>query len=126
MSAQRRALLQSSLMAVAGLGLLKIMHQPGPATIVLAMALAVGVCGLVVPRAFLWFERGHQAAARAAAVALTWVLLTLVYVGYFVPGHIVVLLLRKDPLLRKFRTGEPTYWSSHHPAKVSEPYRRQY
>lgn len=122
----KRALVQAGVMAAGGAGLLVVLRHHGPGLAVLALAAFVGVCGLCAPKVFLALEGGNRAVARAVGIALTWVLLTLVYVAYFIPGRLLLVLLRRDPLGRKIGADAPTYWVLHRSSKLSEPYRRQY
>lgn len=122
----KRALAQAVFVATAGLVLLFVLRHRTLGATVCALAFLGAVCSVFAPKVYLAFERANRAAARAVGIALTCFLLTLVYVTYFLPGRLLLILLRQDPLCRKFRPAASTYWSSYRPPKFSEPYRRQY
>jgi hypothetical protein len=50
--------------------------------------------------------------ARAIARAMTWLLLTLAFYLVFAPFGIVMRMLGKDPLHRRFEPEAATYWEA--------------
>jgi len=56
---------------------------------------------------------------------LTWALLLLVFVVIFVPGRLLLLLLRRDPLSRRREPARASYWESL-PPRTADHFNRQY
>lgn len=70
-------------------------------------------------------RRLFETARRTTAVALTWILLGAFYYLYFLPGRIVLLALRRDPLDRAFPSPRPSLWNPR-PAKKGHNPRRMF
>jgi hypothetical protein len=123
-SCRRRAVIQFFVMlAVAGLVALKYRHI---GFTLLCVALFVIVTGLAAPRVFLALERGFREFGRWVGLALTWALLVPFFFLVFVPGRVVLLLSRKDPLQRAFPGDGQTSWVPHQTHRGNTHYTKQY
>lgn len=121
----RPALLQPIAMAGVGAGLLAL-HKPVIGIVVLAAALLLLTLCACWPLASEATKLLSAAVAKGVAVALTWVLLVPFFFLCFVPGRAVLLLLREDPLNRRFAPDEPTYWTPRIADQDPSQMRRQY
>jgi hypothetical protein len=65
---------------------------------------------LAAPTALRPIHRVWMPVARAIARVLTWILLTLAYYLVFTPFGVVMRILGKDPLHRRFEPEAATYW----------------
>lgn len=101
-------------LALAALALLRG-HQ-------LATALLAVIGGTLALSALLapWLGAAlHHLARRATrrlALGLTWVLLAAVHVLVITPAGLLVRLLGRDPLERRFPSGQPSHWTPHAPS----------
>lgn len=121
---RRRAVIQSAVAAV--IGLLVMWKHRTAGLVVLAIAAAVLAAGLFLPRVFLALERAMQALGKGVGAALTWILLVPFFYLCFLPGHLLMALLKKDPLRLTFPSDEPTYWDSRPHRMDAEYFKRQF
>ena len=122
---RRRSLVQSAIMLTVGLIFLLAFDFRVMGTIALCLAAVVFLSARFVPPLYRGLERSVALLARAVGVCVTWLVLVPFFYLCFVPGKLLLLATRKDPLHRKFQSGEKTYWT---PRKPSQPkhYDRQY
>lgn len=97
-----------------------------PAGVLAAIAGFALVSGLFIPSLFACWEALGQAIGKAVATAVTWICLVPLFYLVFVPGRLILLLTRKDPLCRAFPTSQPTYWVPRAPVKDPAAYQRQF
>ena len=78
--------------------------------------------------AFLYdrFDRLVRLLATALAIGLTWLLLVPFFYLCFVPGRLVLMALRKDPMNRECPSAEKSYWVPYRPSGGIERYSKQY
>jgi hypothetical protein len=76
----------------------------------LCLAGSALLLALLAPR--LWAPLGSAVERLIALLlrALTWLLLLLLFIAVFIPGRLLLLLLRRDPLQRRCEPGRPSYW----------------
>jgi len=67
-----------------------------------------------------------RAASGAARAVFTPVLLGVVWVLIFVPGRLALVLLRRDPLKRRFPGGASSYWVKSRPPAAKDRWKRQF
>ena len=84
------------------------------------------ICGFLAPKAFDALERLGQKLAHAAALALTWILLMPFFYLCFAPARLILKLMGKDPMHRRFERKCSSYWVDHKPPATPQPYTRQY
>lgn len=71
----------------------------------------VGLVGLAAPRAVSLPYRGWMALGHAMGRVTTPVVLTLVYFVVFTPVRVLLALIGRDPLARRWDRDAKTYWS---------------
>jgi hypothetical protein len=103
-----------------------VLKRPVAGAVVGCVAAIVLIGGLCVPSLYRGFKRAGAALARGVGFALTWMLLVPFYYICFTTGHVVLWALRKDPLERRFRAPNPSYWVAHRGPRDPASYRRQY
>lgn len=84
------------------------------------------ICGFLAPKAFDALERLGQKLAHAVALALTWILLMPFFYLCFTPARLILKLMGKDPMQRRFDRNCASYWTNHKPPITPQPYSRQY
>lgn len=84
-------------------------HAPLAAAAVCAAGVLLALGGACSPSLFRAFERFRSSLGRAAGLALTWILLGAVFFACFVPGRLVLVLCRRDPLRRKAVPGRSAW-----------------
>lgn len=122
-SAQRWRGLALSLAAVAGAAAMWWVYPP-LAYITFPLAVFLLVTNLFFPAldariAWFWDKFIH-----VHAVALTWLLLGLVFALIFVPARVLLLLFRRDPLGRRKPMDDPSYWEPLAPVTERNAYKR--
>lgn len=95
------------------------------ALVLFCCAGSVFLLSLLVPA--LWAPLGRAVNKLVALLlqALTWLLLLLLFVCLFIPGRLLLLLLRRDPLDRAFDPSRRSYWEPL-PARHARRFERQY
>jgi len=111
------------MLVVAALFSLRSHHA---AITVTAVALYVIISGLFIPKLFLATQRAFRVFGRWVGAALTWLLLVPFFVLVFIPGRLVLMLSRKDPLTRRFPGDGMTSWHTHQVRADKSHYRKQY
>jgi len=97
-----------------------------PAGLLAAIAGFSLLSGLFMPVLFARWEEMGQRLGKGFATAVTWICLVPLFWLVFVPGRLVLLLARKDPMCRAFPTTQKTYWVPRTPVKDASEYQRQF
>ncbi len=84
------------------------------------------LCGLCLPRAYRIIERIQSFLGRAVGLGITLVLLGVIFALCFIPGRLVLVLRRKDPLRRKSSGPHESLWIAHAGPSDPDRYKRQY
>jgi hypothetical protein len=92
----------------------------------LLLAAAMFCLALVWPRAWAPVQAALDRFARGVAAVLTWILLGAVFVGCFIPGRLLLALLRRDPLHRAWEPARSTYWETLPRSDSADRFRRQF
>jgi hypothetical protein len=92
----------------------------------LILAAMMFVVALLWPRAWAPIQAAFDHAARGVTAVVTWILLGAVFAVCFLPGRLLLALLRRDPLHRAWQPARPSYWESLPRPKGAERFRRQY
>lgn len=122
---------QSSLMARAAVPLvvsplLLFAGHPMPAGIAMAWGMLQLAAALFRPSLARRLDDGMRRIARVAGEAVSWLLLTVMFVLVVVPVGLALRIMRRDSLrLRKLEPGRSA-WQPHGPMPTTEQYRRQY
>ena len=119
-------LLQTAVMAAIGDGLYWWLDRRHMGLVVWAFAGIVLVSGLFIPPLFAAIERFGQRLGKWVGAILTWGLLVPFYYLCFFPLHLALKFQGKDPLQRRLRTGEPTYWTPRKPVATVAQYKKQF
>lgn len=122
---RRRALIQALVAAGIGAIVFFVFRRRIIGFVLWAVALMVGLLGLLMPAAFRAVDRAMQGFGRAVGTALTWLLLVPFFYLVFIPGHLLLRLLRKDPLQLRFSRQENSYWTLRRPLKPDH-FRKQF
>jgi len=123
---RRRCVVQSAVTLIAGLLLLFVFRKVWLGYVVLLLAAVTLLSVFFTPPVFRCIERGGRILARGVMIGLTWILLAPFFYVCFIFGRLCLLLMRKDPLCRKFPSDEKSYWVPRSETGGSECYRRQY
>ncbi len=97
-----------------------------PAGLLTAIAAFTLASGLFMPSLFACWEALGQTIGKGVATAVTWICLVPLFYLVFVPGRLILLIGRKDPMCRAFPTKQPTYWVPRAPVKDAAEYQRQF
>lgn len=84
------------------------------------------LAGIFLPTLYRLIDRFGQALGRVAATALTWALLVPMFFLVFLPGRCILILRGIDPMCRRLRGPEKTYWVPRKPVADPAGYRRQF
>ena len=122
----KRALIQVIvLMALAALLYFKFDKRIPAITLTCASTIIL-IGALFIPPLFFAVEKIAFWVGKAVAVGMTWLLLVPFYYICFLPGNLVLRLVKKDPMFRKFPGTEETYWTPRPAVHDLNYYKRQY
>ena len=120
------ALRQAAVMGIVGAGLYFWLEHRAMGIVVWSMAGVVLAAGLVLPSVFFALERLGRQLGKGVGVLLTWGLLVPFYYLCFGSLRLAQKIAGKDPLSRKFPSGEPTYWTPRKPVRNAAQYQKQF
>lgn len=123
---KRRALIQAAIMAVVATLLTLIWHKVWLGLVIYSLGALVVISGFLAPRLFRALERAGQWLGRMVALAITWLLLAPFFYLCFAPAGLILRLVGKDPMARRYDPDRPSYWIDHKRPSCSQPYSRQY
>ncbi len=86
----------------------------------------VGLLGVIAPRAVRPIYLAAVYATFPIGFVLSHVILAVVYFGIFMPIGLLMRLLGRDPLQRRFEPQRSTYWRQRPPARPAASYLKQY
>ncbi|MFC1497448.1 hypothetical protein ACFLS1_03105 [Verrucomicrobiota bacterium] len=95
-------------------------------SVVLCMGTVVFIGGWLIAPLYYGFKGVGSFLARVVGVGLSWILLVPFFYICFTIGRFFLVVLRKDPLKRKFPGQEKSYWVPRKPVTDLEHYKRQY
>ncbi len=81
---------------------------------------------LFAPRLFAPIQAVLERFGRIVAAAFTWLVLGLLFLLIFVPGRLLLAVLRRDPLQRKPDPSRTSYWEPLPPAPGPTHFNRQF
>jgi hypothetical protein len=96
------------------------------ALVIWSAALAVSVVGVWRPEKMRPIFVGWMVAAFPIGWMITHLLLGVVFYLVMTPIGLVMRLLRRDPMARRFDKSTATYWSPHNPGGDTARYFRQF
>jgi len=92
----------------------------------LILTTVVLLCALFAPRCWAVVQRALDRFARLVAAAVSFLLLSLLFLFCFIPGRILLMVLRRDPLCRRWEPKTASYWQTLPAASAAERWRRQF
>ncbi|MBU4201430.1 MAG: hypothetical protein KKG09_00010 [Verrucomicrobia bacterium] len=120
-----RAVIQAAIIAAVATCFLVIGHRYGIGLFLYGLSVVVLISGLFIPAVFHGIEKVGVWLGQGAGIGLTWLLLTPFYYLCVFPGRLVLIVLGKDPMCRRWDRRRDSYWIDR---KSSDPkfYTRQY
>ncbi len=95
------------------------------AIIVGTFSIVILISGLFFDSIFLMIEKFGKSLGKWVGIGITWLLLVPLFYIVFFPGRLILGLMKKDPLDRKFPSPSKTCWSEKKTKTNSkESYRR--
>ena len=112
--------------AIAALVYTFISHSAG--WVIFTVASTITLAALISPEGlFARIEAGFRAAARIVGRFLTWILLSWIFYGFFLPFGALFRRGRRDSMKRFYEPEALSYWSSCEPREAGlDFYERQY
>jgi len=92
----------------------------------LTLGLLILVSGFFLPRVYSRVDEVGRRVAQLVGIILSWLLLVPFYVLCFVPGRIILVIRKRDPLNRRFLSAKTSYWIERSSPKDIRQYRKQY
>ncbi len=120
-----KMILQAAIPALVGTFLLR-KNRLAAGLILNSIGALILLSGIFLPSFYHRIDRFGQALGKVAATALTWALLVPMFFLVFLPGRIILILRGLDPMCRRLRGPESTYWVARKPVADSAEYRRQF
>ena len=120
----RWALIQFVVMLAVG-GMLILLRFVLSGAIFLCIACASIACARMAPGIYDALDRVIAAIVDTVRLVLTWLLLVPFFYLCFLSGRLVLLILDRDPMRRKFPSVERTYWIPR-PPRRPDHFERQY
>jgi hypothetical protein len=118
-----RGALQGAIGAALGAAILAFWSRT-LGTIVLSLSTLVFLCAMASPTGlYASLQALFAATGRATGTLLTWILMPLVFYGFFLPFGLLFRRGPRDRLSRWFEPGEPSYWAPHQGPRTGSPHR---
>ena len=90
------------------------------------LAVVLFALALCAPRAFAPIQTTLDRFWRTVAAAFSFLMLGLLFLFVFIPGRLLLALLRRDPLHRRPDPSRPSYWEPLPPAGTIDRFHHQY
>ena len=106
-----------------------VLHKTGLAAVAAAVWTgggAIGLAGLLAPRAIRPVYLGLSFATFPIGLAISWLVLLAVFALVLTPIAAIMRLLGRDPMTRRFDGAAGTYWTRRPPSDKTERYFRQF
>jgi hypothetical protein len=87
-----------------------VRHRPARAVVFLLLAAAIGIVGLVRPRAMHLVFHTAMALTKPIGWVVSRVLLAVMFYVVFTPIALIFRMTGRDALARRFNAGAATYW----------------
>ena len=120
-----RGTVQGLAMGAAGFALRHFGHETASA-VVWSLGLATWLSSVFWVPGFRKIERFGQLLGKWTGTGLSYLLLVPFFYLVFVPGRLATLLAGKDPMRRKFPSGEASCWSPRRGRMDERHYRKQF
>ncbi|MDA3799156.1 MAG: hypothetical protein PF692_08765 [Kiritimatiellae bacterium] len=122
----KKAMIQFVVMICIGGLLYYKFHKEIMSYVVFALAWVVFISGIALPKVFNAIEKFGSFLGMAVGTIITWALLLPFFFICFVPGRIILLLAKKDPLERNFDKDAETYFTPYTRHTKPEYYKNQF
>ena len=123
---KRRAVIQAVVMAAVATLMTLLWHKIWMGLALYGLSAVVVISGFLIPALFLALERGGQWLGRMVGLGITWLMLAPFFYLCFAPARLILKLMGKDPMQRRFEPNRSSYWVDHKPPATPQPYTRQY
>ena len=125
MKIKTRTTIQFLVMVTIAILLYSVLKHIVPAIIVGSLSIVILISGLFFKSIFLMIEKFGKSLGKWVGIGITWLLLVPLFYLVFFPGRLILGLMKKDPLDRKFPSPSKTCWSEKKAKTNSEEsYRR--
>jgi hypothetical protein len=121
-----RIIIQSAIMIIAGVMFFLFTHHDILGIILAASGTLIVIPGILIKPVSSAIVRFQHIVMKFIGILMTWLLLVPFFFLCFVPGRLILLILRKDPLERTFPTDKKSYWSPYSGSFDIDQFRRQY
>ena len=111
MKIKTRATIQFLVMVAIAILLYTVLKHIVPAIIVGIFSVVILISGLFFKSIFIRIEKFGKSFGRWVGIGITWLLLVPLFYIIFFPGRLILVLIKKDPLDRKFPSLSKTCWS---------------
>ncbi len=122
----RQALLQAGIMVAVGLFLHFFLGHRIPGIVVMSLAGVVLLLGFFLPRAYAKVHAFGQQLGQFVGRILLYLLMVPFFFLFMTPVALVLRLMKRDPLQRKFREARWTYWIPRPPRERDENIDKQF
>jgi len=123
---KRRAIIQAAIMAIVATLLTMVGHKIWLGLAIYSLSAVVIISGFLIPSLFRVLERAGQWLGRMVGIGITWLMLMPFFYLCFAPTRLILKLMGKDPMHRRFERNRSSYWVDHKPPATPQPYTRQY
>ncbi len=122
-AARRRGALQALLGIALGTAIFAFWSR-GVGSVVLSLSTLLGLCALASPTGlYASIQALFALTGRATGTLLTWILMPLVFYGFFLPFGLLLRRGARDRMSRFFAPDAPSYWAPHEGPQVGSPHR---
>ncbi|MBU4211868.1 MAG: hypothetical protein L6437_13405 [Kiritimatiellae bacterium] len=123
---KRRAVIQAVIMAAVATLMTMVWHKIWLGLAIYSLSAVVIISGFLIPTLFRALERVGQWLGRMVGIGITWLMLMPFFYLCFAPARLILKLMGKDPMHRRFERNRSSYWVDHKPPSTPQPYTRQY
>jgi len=120
-----RAVIQSLVIAGIATVLILVFHHYTFGLILYSLSAVVLISGLFIPPVFKALDQFGRWLAKGVGIGLTWLLLTPFYFLCMLPGRLILLMIGRDPMQRRWKRHQDSYWTNRKPTDPRS-YTRQY
>lgn len=120
-----RAVIQSLVIAGVATVLTLVFHHYIFGLTLYCLSAVFLISGLFIPPVFNALDKLGRWLAKVVSIGLTWLLLTPFYFLCMFPGRLILLMIGRDPMQRRWEHHRDSYWTDRKPTDPSS-YTRQY
>jgi len=120
-----RAVIQSMVIAGVATVMTLVWRHYTFGLLLYGLSALVLISGLFIPPVFNALDQFGRWLAKGVGIGLTWLLLTPFYFLCMWPGRLILLLIGRDPMQRRWQRQQDSYWTDRKPTDPRS-YTRQY